>query len=63
MCPMSGLLHLIDVTHVSTLKYRFIGHKQNGFGTIDQDRNWGGGSWTLFEERGYMSIEQLLSVF
>ena len=23
----------------------------------------GEGSWTLFEERGYMSIEQFLSVF
>ena len=55
---------LIDVTHeISTLKYPFIGHKQNCFGTKGQDRNWGGGSWTLFEEKGYMSIEQLSSVF
>ena len=60
---MSGLWPLIDVTHVSTLKYPFTVHKQNCFGTKDQDRKWGGGSWTLFEERSYISIEQLLSVF
>ena len=50
MCPMSGLWPLIDLTHVSTLKYPSIEYKQNCFGTKNQDRNWGRGSWTLFEE-------------
>ena len=56
MCPISGLCPPIDLTHVSTLEYPFIEHKQNCFGTKDQERNWGKGPWTLVEDGGYMSI-------
>ena len=54
-----------DLTHASTLKYPCTKYKQNCLGTKDQDRNWGkrGRGGTLFEEWGYVSIEQLLSVF